>query len=139
MAKFKVRKDALGNWSTRSRSAPPVGMPNVCGTVKQQMYSRHMSVPTLASLLSISTNRAYRLLSRADWRVSEILNVSAAIKLNLFEWYAEQTRPQPVVTEPAPAAIDSEAELNILRQKTAVLEAENRLLRDMVELLKAKQ
>lgn len=138
MDKYKVRKDALGNWSTRSRFARPVGMPNVCPVVKQEMYNQRISVPRLARMLSVSTNRAYRLLARTDWRISELMNVSVIINRNLFEWIALQSQPAPAAQEPETMAADSSAELQILRQKTAVLEAENRLLRDMVDMLKSK-
>ncbi len=138
MANRRIRKSWAGTWSTRSRFSKPVNMPDVGAMVKAEMYELEMSIPGLAKRMNISADRAYRLLRRNDWRVSEIMTVSALIDYNIFGWYADKTQP----VEPVPVAekppVSADAELNILRQKNAVLEAENKLLREMVEVLKAK-
>ena len=129
----------MGSWSTRSSFSKPVNMPDIGGFVKEELYGLHISVPALAKRLNVSADRAYRLLRRADWRVSEIMNLSVIISGNLFDWYARQTRaPEPAETPAAPPAESPEAELQKLRQRNAVLEAENRLLREMADALKAK-
>jgi len=125
--------------TTRSRFAKPVDMPDVGAFVKEELYSLKISIPALAKIMNVSADRGYRLIRRKDWKVSEIMNVSTIIGLNVFDWYAEQTQGPEPITEPAPAnVIAGEAELQIVKQKNAVLEAENKLLREMVDLLKAK-
>ena len=126
-------------WSTRSRFSKPVNMPDVGGFVKEKLYESKISIPALAKRLNVSADRGYRLIRKKDWRVSEIMNVSTILDLNIFDWYATQTQPKEVVAEPVvSSAPTAEAELQILRQKNAVLEAENKLLREMIELLKGK-
>jgi len=138
MPRTKTRKNKWNNWSTRSRFAKPVNMPDVGSMVKAELYEIEMSIPALARKLNVSADRAYRLLRRADWKVSEIMNVSTILSLNIFEWYLQKTQPQetPPAT-PAPV-LNTLDELQILKQKNAVLEAENKLLREMVDMLKAK-
>ncbi len=126
-------------WSTRSRFAKPMNMPDVGAFVKREMYEVEISIPALARRLNVSADRGYRLIRKNDWRVSEIMNVSTILDLNIFDWYANQTQPKEVVAEPVvSSAPTAEAELQILRQKNAVLEAENKLLREMIEMLKGK-
>lgn len=126
-------------WSTRSRFSKPVDMPDVGAFVKEELYELKISTPALAKRLNVSADRAYRLLRRKDWKVSEIMNLSAILSLNIFDWYADQTQgstPEP--TTPTTTAATAETDLQNLRQRNAVLEAENKLLREMVEMLKAK-
>ena len=133
---FRRRKSI----TTRSRFSKPVDMPDVGAFVKEELYDLKISVPEVAKRLNVSADRAYRLMRRKDWKVSEIMNLSTIISLNIFDWYAEQTQgpeqpeSQPVETNP----VTTDAELQIVKQKNAVLEAENRLLREMIELLKAR-
>ena len=138
MPRTKTKRNQWSNWSTRSRFAKPVNMPDVGSMVKAELYEIEMSIPALARKLNVSAERAYRLTRRADWKVSEIMNVSTILSLNIFEWYLQKTQPQE--TPPAASApiLHTVAELQILRQKTAVLEAENKLLREMIDMLKAK-
>ncbi len=125
--------------TTRSRFAKPVDMPDVGAFVKEELYELKISIPAMARLMSVSADRAYRLMRRKDWKVSEIMNLSTIIGLNIFDWYAEQTQGPEPVTEQAPVtSVTADAELQITKQKNAVLEAENKLLREMVEMLKAK-
>jgi len=113
-------------------------MPDVGSMVKAELYDIEMSIPALAKRLNVSADRAYRLIRRADWRVSEIMNVSTILGLNIFDWYAQKTQPvDPPVVAPV-TGVTADAELQLMKQKNAVLEAENRLLREMVEMLKVK-
>lgn len=130
----------MGNsWNTRSRFSKPVNMPDVGGFVKEKLYESKISIPALARRLNVSADRGYRLIRKKDWRLSEIMNVSTILDLNIFDWYANQTQPKEAVAEPVVStAPTAEAELQILRQKNAVLEAENKLLREMIEMLKGK-
>lgn len=125
--------------TTRSRFAKPVDMPDVGAFVKEELYELKISIPAVARLMSVSADRAYRLMRRKDWKVSEIMNLSTIIGLNIFDWYAEQTQgPEPVIEQAPVTGVTADAELQITKQKNAVLEAENKLLREMVEMLKAK-
>jgi hypothetical protein len=127
------------NWTTRSRFSKPVNMPDVGAFVKEELYDLKISIPAIAKRMNISADRAYRLIRRKDWKVSEIMNVSTIIAQNIFGWYAEQTQGVEPVTEQAPpTGITADAELQIMKQKNAVLEAENKLLREMVDMLKGK-
>lgn len=139
MPRKKKRFGRRRTTTTRSRFAKPVDMPDVGGFVKEQLYDLKISIPAMAKRMSVSADRGYRLIRRKDWKVSEIMNVSTIIQLNIFDWYAEQTQgPEPVAEQPALTGINTDAELQLLKQKNAVLEAENKLLREMVEVLKAK-
>jgi len=114
-------------------------MPDVGAFVKEELYELKISVPALARRMNVSADRAYRLLRRKDWKVSEIMNVSTIIAWNVFDWFAEQTQgPEPVAEAAPVTGVTADAELQIMKQKNAVLEAENKLLREMVELLKMK-
>jgi len=125
----KRRKHRFGSWSTRSAFSKPVNMPAIGQAVKQMIYELEISVPALAKRLNVSADRAYRLLRRDDWRVSEIMNVSTIVAYNLFDWYAEQTQPK----ETAEAEATANAENVQLKQRVAQLEAENKLLREIME------
>ncbi|MEP7170013.1 MAG: hypothetical protein ABI855_11635 [Bacteroidota bacterium] len=127
------------NWSTRSKFSKPVNMPDVGSFVKKEIYDLEISVPALAKRLSISADRAYRLLRRKDWRVSEIMNISMVIDFNLFDWYARETQPAKEVTPTEDAAAQKTLDdLQSLKHRNALLENENRLLREMVDVLKSK-
>lgn len=139
MPRKKQRFGRRKSITTRSRFAKPVDMPDVGAFVKEELYELKISIPAIAKRMNVSADRAYRLMRRKDWKVSEIMNVSTIIALNVFDWYAEQTQGPEPAAEPAPATgITADAELQIMKQKNAVLEAENKLLREMVEVLKGK-
>ncbi len=126
-------------WSTRSRFSKPMNMPDVGAFVKEELYELKISIPALAKRLNVSADRGYRLIRKKDWRMSELMNVSSILDRNLFDWLAEKTQPAQPVTEQAPVTgVTADAELQLMKQKNAVLEAENKLLREMVEMLKAK-
>ena len=116
------KRSILDTWSTRSNFSKPVNMPRVGSFVKQEIYDQEMSVPALAKRLNVSAARAYRMIRRNDWRVSEIMNVSMVININLFAWYAQQTQ-----------AVEPTAEL---RQRIAELEKENEKLKMQLEIWK---
>lgn len=123
--------------TTRSRFSKPVDMPNVGVYVKEELYDVRISIPALAKRMNISADRAYRLMRRKDWRVSEIMNLSTILGINLFDWYAEQTQGvQEAVAAATATPATSGGGLVELQQRNAVLEAENKLLREMVEVLK---
>lgn len=111
-----------GTWSTRSNFSKPVNMPKVGEFVKQEMYELEISTPALAKRLSVSADRAYRMLRRNDWRVNEIMNVIMVISTNIFEWYAEQTQATNMMVP--------------LQQRLNVLEEENKTLRLQLEIWK---
>jgi len=114
-------RGGFGSWSTHSSFSKPVNMPEVGTYVKAELYDIEMSVPALAKRLTVSADRAYRLLRRKDWRVSEIMNISTILGTNLFAWYAGQTGA-PLNTVP-------------LEQRIAELEEENKKLRIQLEVL----
>ena len=126
------------NWSTRSRFSKPVDMPDVGAHVKELLYDLKISIPAVAKRMSVSADRAYRLMRRKDWKVSEIMNLSAITAENIFDWYAEQTQPSEQNTTTLPEGITNETEMLNLKQRNLVLEAENKLLREMMEMLKGK-
>lgn len=139
MPRKKKRFGRRKSITTRSRFSKPVDMPDVGAFVKEELYDLKISIPAIAKRMNISADRAYRLIRRKDWKVSEIMNVSTIIALNIFDWYAEQTQGAEPEAAPAPATgVTADAELQILRQKNGILEAENKLLREMVDMLKAK-
>ena len=116
------KRGPFETWSTRSNFSKPVNMPKVGEFVKQEMYELEISAPALAKRLNISADRAYRMLRRADWRVSEIMNVSMVISTNIFEWYMKQTQTADMI---AP-----------LQQRLTQLEEENKTLRMQLEIWK---
>lgn len=139
MPRKKKRFGRRKSVTTRSRFAKPVDMPDVGAFVKEQLYELKISIPAMAKRMNVSADRGYRLIRRKDWKVSEIMNVSTIISLNIFDWFAEQTQgPEPVMEEVPVTGVNADAELQLMKQKNAVLEAENKLLREMVDMLKAK-
>jgi hypothetical protein len=135
----KMANNSMSGWSTHSKFSKPVNMPDVGSAVKNEMYDLEISVPALAKRLSVSADRAYRMLRRKDWRVSEIMNISMVLNFNIFDWYARETQP---AKEPAAAPEDTTLkmrdEAQVLKNRNALLESENRLLREMVDMLKSK-
>jgi hypothetical protein len=115
------RDKLTGSWSTHSKFSKPVNMPDVGSYVKQQLYELEISVPALAKRLSISADRAYRLLRRKEWKVSEMMNLSLILDINLFAWYAGQTG---AVEETAP-----------LHHRIAELEEKIKTMRIQMEVL----
>jgi len=125
------------NTNTRSRFSKPVDMPDVGAYVKEELYDLKISIPAVAKRLNVSADRAYRLMRRKDWRVSEIMNLSTIIGWNIFDWYAEQTQGKEEAVQPETiSAVSPETELANLRQRNAVLEAENKLLREMMGVIR---
>ncbi|MES2619880.1 MAG: hypothetical protein V4615_03435 [Bacteroidota bacterium] len=120
--------------TTRSRFSKPVDMPDVGAYVKEELYGLKISIPAVAKRMNVSADRAYRLMRRKDWKVSEIMNLSTIIGLNIFDWYADETQG---LEEPETlSAASPETDLAQLRQRNAVLEAENKLLREMMGVIK---
>lgn len=132
--KLRFRKRVV---TTRSRFSKPVDMPDVGAYVKEELYDLKISIPAVAKRLNVSADRAYRLMRRNDWKVSEIMNLSTIIGWNIFDWYAEQTQGKEEAVQPETlSAVSPETELANLRQRNAVLEVENKLLREMMGVMK---
>lgn len=126
--------------STRSMRKRPL-MPNFVPYVKELMYQRRISIPRLAARMATTPDTVYRLMRRDDWKLSEIILTGEILNTNLFEFFV---KPSPETTAEVPESHTQEIttaptdELQTLRHRNELLEQENRLLREMVEVMKQK-
>ncbi|MBL0308999.1 MAG: hypothetical protein IPP77_04770 [Bacteroidetes bacterium] len=126
--------------STRSMRKRPL-MPNFVPYVKDLMYRNKISIPRLAGRLSTTPDTVYRMMRRDDWKMSEIILTGEILKTNLFEFFVKPASESPATevsaslegTAPVPAD-----EIQTLRHRNELLEQENRLLREMMEIMKQK-
>jgi hypothetical protein len=103
--------------------------------VKDVLFKQHLTAVDLGRSLGLSNDAAYKLLKRSDWKISELKNVGAFVKRNLFELFV----PEKVNTAELDAKLKAaEEELSALKRKMEMTEMENKYLKELVEMAKLK-
>lgn len=102
---------------------------------KQLLFDKHLTAVDLGKYLGLSNDAAYKLLKRSDWKISEMKNVGAFLKINFFERFVTYQSKEAEVSAQLKA---KEEELAALQQKFAFVEQENKYLKELVEMAKLK-
>ncbi len=103
--------------------------------VKEVLFKQHLTAVDLGRALDLSNDAAYKLLKRSDWKISELKNVGAFLKMNLFEMFV----PEKINTAEVGAKLKAtEEELSDLKRRMEVMEMENKYLKELVEMAKMK-
>lgn len=103
--------------------------------VKDVLFKQHLTAVDLGRSLGLSNDAAYKLLKRSDWKISELKNVGAFVKRNLFELFV----PEKVNTAEFDARLKAkDEELSALKRRMEMMEMENKYLKELVEMAKLK-
>jgi predicted transcriptional regulator len=116
--------------------------PKVNDLAKRLMDEQRVTAVDLGRAIGLSSDAAYKLLKRQDWKISEMKAVGDYLDTNFFELFvARQTNEAALVAKVKVL----EDELEGLKRKDEqtkhrleLLEQENKYLKEMVELAKMK-
>ena len=116
--------------------------PLVNEVVKKLLFERRQTAPDLADGMTLSNDSTYKLLRRSDWRISEMREAGRFLGVNLFELFVPAKTTEVNLSSQLKAKqseMDAkEKEMSELKQKTAMLEMENKYLKELVEMAKMK-
>jgi hypothetical protein len=119
----------------------PINMPEthtpiekINDIVKRMLYEQHLTAVDLAQAMGWSYDSGYKLLKRSDWKISEMQAAGKLLKFDFFSLYANM----PNVAQMTKDLKDKDAIIQAQNQKLAMLEMENKYLKELVEMAKLK-
>ena len=102
--------------------------------VKGMLFDKHLTIGHLSEAMGWSYDSGYKLIKRSDWKISEMQAAGRVLNFNFFSLFVDTTPIGGLQN----ALKAKETELEKQNEKVALLEMENKYLKELVEMAKLK-